>query len=40
MGGEELRQAATGRHSRTVEQRSEADELSRADLLRNDDRGQ
>ena len=40
VGGEELRQAATGRHSRTVEQRSEADELSRADLLRNDDRGQ
>jgi len=40
VGGEELRQAAQGRHSRTVEQRVEADELSRADLLRHDDRGQ
>ena len=37
VGGEELRQAAQGRHSRTVEQRQEVDELSRADLLRNDD---
>jgi hypothetical protein len=40
VGGEELRQAAAGRHSRTVEQRSEADELSRADLLRSEDPGQ
>jgi hypothetical protein len=40
VGGEELRQAARGHHSRTVEQRSQADELSRADLLRNEDHGQ
>jgi hypothetical protein len=40
VGGEELRQAAAGRHSRTVEQRPETDELSRADLLRNDERGE
>jgi len=40
VGGEELRQAARGRHSRTVEQRQEVDELSRADLLRNEDPGQ
>jgi hypothetical protein len=33
VGSEELRQAARGRHSRTVEQRTEADELSREDLL-------
>lgn len=37
VGGEELRQAATGRHSRTVEQRTVADETSRADLLRGPD---
>ena len=40
VGGEELRQAAQGRHSRTSEQRVAADELSRADLLRDEDRGQ
>ncbi|HEX5039109.1 MAG TPA: hypothetical protein VFW95_03120 [Candidatus Limnocylindria bacterium] len=40
VGGEELRQAATGRHSRTVEQRQEVDGLSRADLLRHEDPGQ
>ena len=39
VGGEELRQAAMGRHSRTVEQRQEVDELSRADLLRHEDPG-
>jgi hypothetical protein len=39
VGGEELRQAAAGRHSRTVEQRMEADALSRADLLRVEDEG-
>jgi hypothetical protein len=37
VGGEELRQAAAGRHSRTVEQRTVADETSRADLLRGPD---
>ncbi|HET9879639.1 MAG TPA: hypothetical protein VFQ81_10085 [Candidatus Limnocylindria bacterium] len=36
-GGEELRQAATGRLSRTALHRPEADELSRSDLLRGDD---
>lgn len=36
VGGEELRQAATGRHSRTVEQRTASDALSRADLLRDE----
>jgi hypothetical protein len=34
VGGEELRQAATGRHSRTVEQRMTVDEVRRDDLLR------
>lgn len=34
VGGEELRQAAAGRHSRTVEQRTISDATSRADLLR------
>lgn len=34
VGGEELRQAGTGRHSRTVEQRPAADAVSRQDLLR------
>jgi len=34
VGGEELRQAAAGRHSRTVEQRTASDAVSRADLLR------
>lgn len=34
VGGEELRQAAAGRHSRTVEQRTAADARSREDLLR------
>lgn len=37
VGGEELRQAAAGRLSRTVEQRSAADETSRSDLLRGPD---
>lgn len=37
VGGEELRQAAAGRHSRTVEQRTVSDETSRADLLRGPD---
>ena len=34
VGGEELRQAAAGRHSRTVEQRTSADATRRDDLLR------
>jgi hypothetical protein len=34
IGGEELRQAATGRHSRTVEQRTVSDVTSRRDLIR------
>lgn len=34
IGGEELRQAATGRHSRTVEQRTVSDATSRRDLIR------
>ncbi len=37
VGGEELRQAATGRHSRTVEQRNVSDATSRSDLLRERD---
>lgn len=37
VGGEELRQAGAGRHSRTSEQRTDADALSRDDLLRNDE---
>jgi hypothetical protein len=37
VGGEELRQAAAGRHSRTVEQRTVSDAASRADLLRRPD---
>ncbi len=37
VGGEELRQAAAGRHSRTVEQRTVSDATSRADLLRRPD---
>jgi len=37
VGGEELRQAASGRHSRTVEQRTVSDAASRADLLRRPD---
>lgn len=40
VGGEELRQAAAGRHSRTVEQRTLADGTSRADLLRRPDEAQ
>lgn len=40
VGGEELRQAAVGRHSRTVEQRTAADGRTRADLLREPDREQ
>lgn len=36
-GGDELRQAAGGRLSRTVVHRPEVDEVSRADLLRGDD---
>jgi hypothetical protein len=34
VGGEQLRQAAAGRHSRTVEQRTTSDVTSRSDLLR------
>jgi hypothetical protein len=34
VGAEEVRQAGSGRVSRTVEQRTAADEVSRADLLR------
>jgi len=34
VGSEEVRQAAAGRRSRTVEQRTAADEVSREDLLR------
>lgn len=37
VGTEEVRQAGSGRHSRTVEQRTAADAVSRRDLLRNDD---
>lgn len=38
VGTEEVRQAGSGRHSRTVEQRTAADAVSRQDLLRDDDR--
>jgi hypothetical protein len=38
VGTEEVRQAGTGRHSRTVEQRTAADAVTRQDLLRDDDR--
>lgn len=38
VGTEEIRQAGSGRHSRTVEQRTAADAVSRQDLLRDDDR--
>ncbi len=38
VGTEEVRQAARGRYSRTVEQRTAADGVSRQDLLRDDDR--
>ena len=37
VGAAELRQAAAGRHSRTVEHRDAADEVSRRDLLDLDD---
>lgn len=37
VGGEELRQAAAGRHSRTVEQRTVSDVTSRRDLLPRED---
>jgi hypothetical protein len=37
VGGEELRQAAAGRHSRTVEQRTISDVTSRTDLIRGED---
>jgi hypothetical protein len=37
VGTSELRQAAAGRQSRTVEQRDALDEVSRADLLRGDE---
>jgi hypothetical protein len=40
VGTSELRQAAAGRQSRTVEQRDALDDLSRADLLRADDERQ
>lgn len=36
VGGDELRQAATGRQSRTAEHRMAADEVSRGDLVRDD----
>lgn len=41
IGAEEVRQAASGRHSRTVEQRSASDAVSRRDLARDggEDRG-
>jgi len=38
VGTEEIRQAGSGRHSRTVEQRTAADAVLRQDLLRDDDR--
>src|SRR3990170_2118901 len=38
VGTEEVRQAGSGRHSRTVEQRTAADAVPRRDLLRDDDR--
>lgn len=38
VGTQEVRQAASGRYSRTVEQRTAADGVSRQDLLRDDDR--
>ena len=38
VGTEEVRQAGSGRHSRTVEQRTAADAVTRRDLLRDDDR--
>ncbi len=38
VGTEGARQAGTGRHSRTVEQRTAADAVTRQDLLRDDDR--
>lgn len=38
VGSEEIRQAGSGRHSRTVEQRTAADAVSRQDLLRDNDR--
>jgi hypothetical protein len=37
IGGEEVRQAVSGRRSRTVEQRRPVDEVSRRDLARPDD---
>jgi hypothetical protein len=37
VGAAELREAAAGRHSRTVEQRDALDEVSRQDLLRADE---
>jgi hypothetical protein len=37
VGGEALRQAGRGRHSRTVEQRSASDEMSRSDLIRGEE---
>ncbi|MEO8246328.1 MAG: hypothetical protein ABI622_04325 [Chloroflexota bacterium] len=36
-GADELRQAASGRHTRTVVHRPEVDSVSRSDLLRGDD---
>ncbi len=40
VGGEALRQAGRGRHSRTVEQRNVSDSTSRSDLLRREDDAQ
>lgn len=37
IGNAEVREAAAGRHSRTVERRSATDEVSRRDLLRHDE---
>ena len=37
VGGEQLRQAASGRHSRTVEQRTASDSTPRSELLRGED---
>ena len=40
VGGEQLRQAGRGRHSRTVEQRTTSDVIRRSDLLRDGDDGE
>lgn len=40
VGGEQLRQAGRGRHSRTVEQRTTSDVIRRSDLVRDEDDGE